>query len=252
MGALEVKELSKSFDGREILKNISLHVEEGEFVTILGPSGSGKSTLFQLIGGLLNPDHGAISLDDDNITGKRGFISYMPQQPALLPWRTVLDNVILGQELHGTKDKVKAKEMIQKAGLGGYEQAFPEELSGGMKQRVAFIRALLSPQSLICLDEPFSALDDFTRQEMHEWLLSIWSQYKRTILFVTHNIDEALFLSDRILVFSSNPAQIANEFVIPFSRPRKQELLLTEEFLEWKRKISSTIVQNGLGGESDE
>ena len=127
MGALEVKELSKSFDGREILKNISLHVEEGEFVTILGPSGSGKSTLFQLIGGLLNPDHGAISLDDDNITGKRGFISYMPQQPALLPWRTVLDNVILGQELHGTKDKVKAKEMIQKAGLGGYEQAFPEE-----------------------------------------------------------------------------------------------------------------------------
>ncbi len=116
------------------------------------------------------------------MTGKRGTISYMPQQSALLPWRTVLQNVLLGQELQGKKDEQKAREMIKRAGLGGYEEALPGALSGGMKQRVAFIRALLSPspQSLICLDEPFSALDDFTREEMHEWLLSIWSSYRRT------------------------------------------------------------------------
>lgn len=196
-----------------------------------------------MIGGLLEPDHGSIVLDDVNITGKRGLISYMPQQPALFPWRTVLQNVLLGQELQGKIEMDKALKMIKRAGLEGYEQAFPDALSGGMKQRVAFIRALLSPQSLICLDEPFSALDDFTRLEMHQWLMSIWAEYKKTILFVTHNIDEALFLSDRIIVLSSNPAQIVNEFVIPFERPRKDELILSDEFLEWKRKLSNSIFQ---------
>ncbi|MBS4178654.1 ABC transporter ATP-binding protein [Lederbergia citrea] len=251
MGHLEIKRLSKSFDGKEVLKHLSLQVEEGEFLTILGPSGSGKSTLFHLIGGLIEPDQGEIILDSNNITGQRGLISYMPQQPALLPWRTVVDNAMLGEELHGKADKEKAVEMIQKAGLAGYEDSLPDALSGGMKQRVAFIRALLSPQSLICLDEPFSALDDFTRLEMHQWLLAIWTEYRRTILFVTHNIDEALFLSDRIIVLSANPAEIVNEFKIPFKRPRNKELLLTEEFLESKRKLNKSIFQRQDGNETN-
>ncbi|CAM4076084.1 ABC transporter-like protein [Lederbergia lenta] len=249
IGTLEINGLTKSFEGREVLKEIDLEMKEGEFLTILGPSGSGKSTLFHLIGGLLHPDQGTIMLDGENITGKRGLISYMPQQPALFPWRTVLQNVLLGQELQGKVEREKALNMIKRAGLEGYEQSLPDALSGGMKQRVAFIRALLSPQSLICLDEPFSALDDFTRLEMHQWLLSIWAEYKKTILFVTHNIDEALFLSDRIIVLSSNPATIISEFEIPFERPRSESLLLSEEFLEWKRKLSQSILQRGTAHE---
>lgn len=245
-GTLKINGLTKSFDGRNVLKEIDLEIKEGEFLTILGPSGSGKSTLFHLIGGLLQPDHGSIMLDGENINGKRGLISYMPQQSALFPWRTVLQNVILGQELQGKIEIEKALYMIKRAGLEGYEQSLPDALSGGMKQRVAFIRALLSPQSLICLDEPFSALDDFTRLEMHQWLLSIWAEYKKTILFVTHNIDEALFLSDRIIVLSSNPATIISEFKIPLKRPRSEALLLSEEFLEWKRELSQSIFKRGV------
>ncbi|HEY4553215.1 MAG TPA: ABC transporter ATP-binding protein [Bacillaceae bacterium] len=254
MSRLEIKNLSKSFSGKEVLKDINLAVGDGEFVTILGPSGSGKSTLFQLVGGLLDPDEGSILMDGKDVTGKRGSISYMPQQHSLFPWRTVLQNVVLGQELHGKPDTEKAMEMISKAGLAGYEHALPDELSGGMKQRVAFIRALMSPQSLICLDEPFSALDDFTRMDMHTWLQTIWENYRRTILFVTHNIEEALYLSDRIIILSSNPASIISEFRVPFERPRRKELILSEEFLDWKRKVSQSIFKKereGLAFESD-
>ncbi|MBS4197211.1 ABC transporter ATP-binding protein [Lederbergia citri] len=241
MGFLEIKHISKSFNGRNVLDDISLEVQEGEFVTILGPSGSGKSTLFHVIGGLLVPEQGSVMLDGENITGKRGFISYMPQQPALFPWRTVLENVMLGQELHEKRDVEKATAMIEKAGLKGYEYSKPSELSGGMKQRAAFIRALLSPHSLICLDEPFSALDDFTRLEMHQWLLSIWAEFRRTILFVTHNIDEALFLSDRIIVLSSNPARVIHEVKVPFEHPRERDLLLMDEFLTLKKELYEAV-----------
>lgn len=127
--------------------------------------------------------------------------------------------------------------MIDRAGLKGYESAFPHELSGGKKQRVAFIRSLLSPQSLICLNEPFSALDEFTRLDMQKWLLAIWESYKRSILFVTHNIEEAIYLSDRIIVLSANPATVKKEFTVPFKRPRDEELFLTQEFLQWKKAI---------------
>lgn len=241
MGQLEIAHVSKSFNGRKVLEDINLEVQEGEFVTILGPSGSGKSTLFHLIGGLLVPEEGSIRLNGENITGKRGFISYMPQQPALFPWRTVLENVLLGQELHGKRDIEKAMSMISRAGLRGYEHSLPNQLSGGMKQRVAFIRALLSPQSLICLDEPFSALDDFTRIEMHQWLLSIWAEFQRTIVFVTHNMDEALFLSDRIIVLSSNPAKVIHEVNVPFERPRERHLLVGNEFITLKKELYEAI-----------
>lgn len=237
MGKLEIRQICKSFGKKQVLQNVNFFVEEGEFVSLVGPSGSGKSTLFHLIGGLLTPDEGEIFINKNNITGKRGSISYTPQDPSLFPWRTVLGNVLLGAELVGKTDEEKALQMIERAGLKGYEQAYPHELSGGMQQRVAFIRSLLSPQSLICLDEPFSALDEWTRLEMQKWLLSIWQTYKRSILFVTHNIEEALFLSDRILVLSTNPATIKKEFILPFTRPRDENIVLTDEFLYWKRKI---------------
>lgn len=237
MGKLQVQQIAKSYDTNHVLQDISFHVNDGEFVSIVGPSGSGKSTLFQLIGGLYPPDDGAIILDGKNVNNSRGHISYMPQNPSLFPWRTILENVVLSSEIVGEKDEKKALELIEKAGLGGYENAYPHQLSGGMKQRVAFIRSLNSPQSIICLDEPFSALDEFTRFEMQEWLLAIWEDYRKSVLFITHNIDEALYLSDRILILSNKPASIKKEIIVPFSRPRKEELLLGEQFMKLKREI---------------
>ena len=238
---LTIDHITKSFASQKVIHQLSLDINEGEFVSILGPSGSGKSTLFHLIGGMIKPDEGVIKLNSQIINGQRGSISYMPQSPSLFPWRTVLQNVLLGQEIQGKKEIDTARIMIEKAGLKEYEESLPNALSGGMKQRVSFIRALLSPQPLICLDEPFSALDELTRLEMQKWLLSIWEEYKRTVLFVTHNIDEALFLSDRIVVLSAKPAKIITEYSVPFSRPRKEELLLTDEFLQWKRKIHHSL-----------
>lgn len=245
MGHLTIQGVSKNFGQKEVLQDIVLDITEGEFVSILGPSGSGKSTLFHVIGGLLKPDQGSIFLNDQEITGKRGFISYMPQHHALFPWRTVLQNVLLGQELQGNQDQQKALDMIQKAGLAGYEHSLPDSLSGGMKQRASFIRALLSPQPLILLDEPFSALDDFTRQDMQQWLQDTWMEYKRTILFITHNIEEALFLSDRIVILSTKPASVIKQFKVPFERPRTEKLVLSNEFLEWKRMVAENIVRQG-------
>ncbi|WP_026906776.1 ABC transporter ATP-binding protein [Paucisalibacillus globulus] len=238
---LELHNVSKSFGQKQVLQEISLHVADGEFVSLIGPSGSGKSTLFNLIGGLLGPDAGDIYLNGEEITNKRGFISYMPQQASLFPWKTILENVLLGQELQGKKDYTRAEAMLERAGLGGVIHAYPHELSGGMKQRVAFIRALLSPQSLMLLDEPFSALDEFTRTDMQKWLLSIWEDYEQSILFITHSIDEALFLSDKIIILSVNPAEIKDVIKVPFKRPRDGDLLLSEEFLQWKKKIIDVI-----------
>ncbi len=244
MTLLTIESLSKSFEKNEIIHNLNLKVDEGEFVSILGPSGSGKSTIFNLIGGLLIPEQGNITLQGNLINGKRGSISFMPQTPSLLPWRNILQNVLLGQELNGITDKEAAIEMLERAGLGTYISAYPHELSGGMKQRVAFIRALLSPQPIICLDEPFSALDELTRLDMQKWLLSIWETDRPTILFVTHNIEEALFLSDRILILSKRPAQISYEYHVPFTRPRNEELLLEDEFMKSKK-----IIHQALKGE---
>jgi len=238
---LSLKNISKSFGDRKILHNISLDMEEGEFVSLLGPSGSGKSTLFSLIGGLLVPDEGDIWLDGQVITNKSGHISYMPQQPSLFPWRTVLDNTLLGQELSGKKDLTEAKRLLEKANLGDMIGAYPHQLSGGMRQRVAFIRALLSPQPIMLLDEPFSALDAFTRLDMQKWLLETWEEYEQSILFITHDIEEALFLSDKIVILSSHPAEIKEIVHVPFGRPRDESLLLSYDFLDWKKELTEKI-----------
>lgn len=237
MSKLEINQLSKRFDDTGVLENVSLTIKDGEFVSLLGPSGSGKSTLFHLIGGLFAPDSGSITLDGEDITGKRGKISYMPQSPSLFPWRSVIDNVLLAQELKEKPNRDKAIEMLNKVGLSEYKESYPRELSGGMKQRAAFVRSLLSPQKAMLLDEPFSALDEFTRMEMQKWLLSIWEEAKPTVLFVTHDIEEAIFLSDRILILGDRPATIVKEISIQFSRPRVEDIRLSEEFLHIKREI---------------
>lgn len=244
MNVLALNHISKSFGSNHVLDQLNLHIKKSEFVSILGPSGSGKSTLFHMIGGLLSPDEGTILLNEENINGKTGKISYMPQSPSLMPWRNILDNALLGQELQGKTDRKKASEMLKVAGLGDYLEAYPHELSGGMKQRAAFIRALLSPQELILLDEPFSALDELTRSDMQQWLLEIWEEHKPTILFVTHNIEEAILLSDRIVILSQRPASIKKEIIVPFPRPRNAQLHLSEEFIHFRQELYSLLKEN--------
>lgn len=235
--SLTITELNKAFGQLPVLEEMNLQVNKHEFVAILGPSGSGKSTLLQLVGGLLIPDKGSIQLNGETINGKRGLISYMPQNPSLFPWRTVLENVVLAAELKRKPDYAEAKRLLEIAGLTQFEKSYPIELSGGMKQRVAFIRALLSNQSLLCLDEPFSALDEFTRIKMQKWLLSIWEENRKPILFITHSIEEALFLADRIYVLSKRPAHVKAEIIVPFSRPRDEHLFETNEFFQLKQQI---------------
>lgn len=239
--SLQIKEIRKSFDENLVLGNISFNLEKGEFISLIGPSGSGKSTLFGIIGGIITPDSGDVEVSEESILNKTGQISYMPQQDSLFPWRSVLDNVLLGQELYEEPDKNRAIEMLEISGLKNVIYSFPHELSGGMRQRVSFIRALLCPQDLLCLDEPFSALDEFTRMDMQKWLLKMWEQYEQSILFITHNIEEALFLSDKIVILSDSPAEVKEIISVPFPRPREASLMLSDEFLEWKRKVIKVI-----------
>lgn len=238
---LTINQLDKTYGDLPVLKNIDLHVKDREFVAILGPSGSGKSTLFQLIGGIIKPEQGTITLNNEVINGKKGLVSYMPQQPSLFPWRTVLENVVLATELTGKPNVEEAKQWLEKVGLADFENSYPIELSGGMKQRVSFIRALLSKQSLLCLDEPFSALDEFTRLKMQKWLLSVWEENRKSVLFITHSIEEALFIADRIYVLSKRPATVKAEITVPFSRPRNESLLETTEFFNLKQQIFQHI-----------
>lgn len=239
--SLVIKQVGKSFEEKIVLKDVSFEVGKGEFVSLIGPSGSGKSTLFGMIGGIISPDEGDIIMSNQSILNKRGHMSYMPQQDSLFPWRTVLENVLLGQEISSEVTKDKAIQMLRIAGLKDVIDAYPAELSGGMRQRVSFIRALLCPQNLLCLDEPFSALDEFTRIDMQQWLLNTWEKYEQSILFITHNIEEALFLSDKIVILSHSPAVVKEVIDIPFARPRDPALMLTDEFLEWKRKVINLI-----------
>lgn len=241
---LELKGIHKSFKSkratREVLRDISLTVNEGEFVSIIGPSGSGKTTLFQLIGGLQQLDAGEIWLDGVQISGQQGHIAYMPQQASLLPWYTVKDNIALALRVAKVPKHAASKQAehwLQQVGLAEYGNEYPHKLSGGMSQRVSFLRALLSPQQLMLLDEPFGALDALTRLHMQRWLLSIWEQHRRSVLLVTHSIEEALLLSDRIIVFSANPATVIDEIIVPFARPRSSELWSDTTFNELKQRI---------------
>ncbi|PKG22529.1 ABC transporter ATP-binding protein [Niallia nealsonii] len=248
MYKLEVQNNSKIFkkDGKEFfaLKNANLKIEEGKFVSIIGPSGCGKSTLFNIIAGLIHPTTGNVLLDGKNIVGQNGYVGYMLQKDLLLPWRTILHNVILGLEIKGIRKKEaieRAMPLLEKYGLGGFENHYPDELSGGMRQRAALLRTLLYDQDIILLDEPFGALDAQTRLMMQEWLLQIWEDFRKTVLFITHDIDEAIFLSDEIYILTKRPGTIKEKVAVPLKRPRDEQTLLGTDFIELKKHVLTVL-----------
>ncbi|WP_193062823.1 ABC transporter ATP-binding protein [Oceanobacillus oncorhynchi] len=222
-----------------ILKDMNFSVADGEFVSIIGASGSGKSTIFRLIVGLEELKSGTIYLNEDPVTNRSGKVGYMPQQDLLMPWRTVQQNAALPLELQKENhlDRRTVQNLLEAFGLKGYENKYPHELSGGMRQRVSFLRATLSGSNVLLLDEPFSALDAMTRLYMQEWLLEQWEQQQSTILFITHDISEALFLSDRIFVITDTPFTTLKEIKVPLERPRRQYDLDKEEVTELKNDL---------------
>ena len=207
-----VENLSISFDKQLILNHIDFQIRQGEFVALLGPSGCGKSTILNILAGLLSKETGIIKVDNQEIKGLSDHFAYMPQSDLLLPWKTILDNVTLyGQINHDSKAKENALKEFKTFGLDGYQNSYPDQSSGGMRQRAAFLRTALCKADILLLDEPFGALDVITRNDMQDWLLDLRKQYNRTTLLVTHDIDEALFLADRILILSHRPASILKE-----------------------------------------
>ena len=247
MSILKVNEISKSFENEEIIENVSLELYQGEIVSLLGVSGGGKTTLFNVIAGLSMPDNGEIYLDGENITGKPGYISYMLQKDLLLPYRTILDNVALPLIIRGLKKKEareKASAYFKEFGLDGSEKKYPSQLSGGMKQRAALLRTYMFSEKVALLDEPFSALDMLTKGTVHEWYLEVMEKIKLSTLFVTHDIDEAILLSDRIYLLTGKPGTITKEIVIKEPKPRKKDFHLTEEFLMYKKEIIAHLMKN--------
>lgn len=232
MSLLEVRSVSKVFDvdGKtmEVLRDISMSVDEGEFICFIGPSGCGKTTLLRIIAGLEHPSSGSVLLDGAPIKGpgpERGMVF---QEYSLFPWRTVLDNVAFGPEIRGVSKEERyriAREYLKMVGLERFESRYPHELSGGMKQRVAIARALVNNPKALLMDEPFGALDAQTRNVMQSELLRIWEQEKKTIIFVTHSVDEAIYLGDRIVVFSARPGRVKEIIEIDLPRPRKRTSL---------------------------
>jgi len=244
MTVLQINHVSKSFEEEQIIQDISLHLKEGEIVSLLGVSGGGKTTLFNIIAGLSVPNKGNVLLEGEDITGKPGKVSYMLQKDLLLPYRTILDNVALPLIVRGIKKKEareKAAGFFEEFGLKGTEKKYPSQISGGMKQRAALLRTYLFSEKVALLDEPFSALDMLTKSTVHEWYLDVMEKIKLSTLFVTHDIDEAVLLSDRIYLLTGKPGTITKEIVIREPKPRRKDFNLTEAFLEYKREIISHL-----------
>ncbi len=244
MKKLEVKNVSKSFGDNDVLKGISIELNKGELVCLLGVSGGGKTTLFNIISGLLSPDSGQILLDGEDITNQSGHISYMLQKDLLLPYRTIEDNAVLPLLLKGEKKKGARKQvspLFEQFGLEGTQKKYPAQLSGGMRQRAALLRTYMFSRDVALLDEPFSALDTLTKSAMHKWYLNVMEQIQLSTLFITHDIDEAILISDRIYLLSGLPGEIAGEIIIKEPKPRREDFNLTAEFLEYKRKILSLL-----------
>jgi ABC-type nitrate/sulfonate/bicarbonate transport system ATPase subunit len=223
-----------------VLEDVDLEVAAGEFVSIIGPSGCGKSTLLNILAGLVQPTGGRVLLDGrqpDSLLGRAG---HMPQRDLLMPWRTVLENTTLAMEIAGVprrQAREAALAQFPRFGLGGFEEQWPASLSGGMRQRTALLRTFLAGRELILLDEPFGALDALTRQSMQAWLLRIWQEDRKTVLFVTHDVEEAVYLSDRVYVMSGRPGTMIDCPEIGLPRPRSLEMVLSTEFLEARRRL---------------
>lgn len=240
MELLRSENITKSYDGRTIIEHISIHLEKGELVSLLGLSGSGKTTLFQILSGLARPDAGQVFLAGEDVTGRPGKISYMLQKDLLLPHKKMIDNVSLPLLIGGMKKKearAKADPLFSEFGLEGTQNQYPSQLSGGMRQRAALLRTYLGSEGVALLDEPFSALDMITKGAMHDWYLDVMNRIDLSTIFITHDIDEALVLSDRIYVMTGRPGVIDHELVIRTPRSARRGYDLTEEFLQYKKEI---------------
>src|SRR5690242_6759875 len=236
-------------DGRRLLEAlgpIDLTVAEGEFVTLIGPSGCGKSTLFNIVAGIDEPSTGVVAIDGDARAKRAGKTGYMLQQPLLLPWRTVEENVMLGLDVrHVPRQQAQqeAHELLKRFGLSEFAQNYPATLSGGMRQRVALLRTVLFNSTFLLLDEPFGSLDALTRLSLQMWLLDLWHEFHSSVLFITHDVREAIFLSDRIYVLSARPARVLRVVEVPLSRPRRQEQLALEPALQLEQELLDLLMK---------
>jgi len=248
VSAIELRDVHKSFrvDGRIVtaLAAMNLTAAKGEFVTLIGPSGCGKSTLLNIICGLMEPDAGQVLLDGQSVPERTGRVGYMLQKDLLLPWRRVLDNVVLGPEISGSDRKAAREEALRLAplfGLQGFENSYPATLSGGMRQRAALLRTFLCHRNVVLLDEPFGALDALTRRGLQQWLLEVWERFRQTILFVTHDVDEALYLADRVCVMTPRPGTIRLELNVPLARPRRRDMITSSDFAALKEQLLNSL-----------
>ncbi len=249
MMTLVLKNVSYSFKNetkqkQKVISDLNIEVKKGEFVSVIGKSGTGKSTILKLITGLLQPDEGQILINEKPIT--LGDVGYMPQRDLLLPWRTIRENIMIASEIQKNVQitKEKARKWLDRVGLLDYENALPNQLSGGMKQRAAFLRALLTGKDLLLLDEPFGALDALTKKEMQSWLLSIWQELNKTVLFITHDLEEACFLSDRILVL--HPNKSVEEIYVNLKRPRELNMLHEKELITLRQSLEKKIAHEEI------
>jgi ABC-type nitrate/sulfonate/bicarbonate transport system ATPase subunit len=246
---LRLDAVSRTFrtpSGRfQALAEVTLSVPQGRFVSLIGPSGCGKSTIFNIIAGLLEPSTGRVLIDGVDATGTIGRVGYMLQKDLLLPWRTVLDNVILGMEIQGIslrEARGRALPLLQRYGLAGFEHLYPNALSGGMRQRAALLRTLLFDTDVILLDEPFGALDAQTKLQMQEWLMQLWSDFGKTVVFVTHDVEEAIYLSDEMYVMGTRPGRIIETIPIDLPRPRLRNSALSPEFIAIKERCLELLM----------
>ncbi len=257
--AISVRGLTKDIStGRQtlpVLAGIDLEAGAGEIVSIIGPSGCGKSTLLNILAGLDHPTDGVVRVDGTEDGRRLGEIAYMQQKDLLLPWRSVIDNAILGLEVRGVprrEARERALALTGQFGLGGFEGLYPAALSGGMRQRVAFLRTILTERKVMLLDEPFGALDALTRGQMQEWLLDLWATYGKTIILVTHDVDEAVFVSDRVYVLTARPGRVKLVVPVDLPRPRSYDLLTTAPFTALKAQLLAAIREEraSVGGAS--
>jgi ABC-type nitrate/sulfonate/bicarbonate transport system ATPase subunit len=247
---LTIDGVAVEFDGLLALTDTGLEVGNGEFVTLVGPSGCGKTTLMNVIAGLRRPTRGRVIMDGEDIAGRPGHVGYMFQKDLLIPWRTVTGNIVLGAALTGraTKaDRAAARALAARYGLGDFVDHYPHALSGGMRQRVALMRTLAFHKDVLLLDEPFGALDAQTRLAMQQWLLEVWADSGRTVLFITHDVDEAVFLADRVVVMSARPGRVQDVLDVPLPRPRTVDTLMAPEFMELKSRVLAGLYREETG-----
>lgn len=241
---LKFENVSFTYENEDepVIQNLSFEVPDKSFVSIIGASGSGKTTIFRLLNALEKPQSGHISINDRDIKELKSYAGYMPQQDLLFPWRTVEKNVMLPMQIKKIpkdEQKKKASEMLEKVGLLEYAKKYPRELSGGMRQRVSFARTLCEGSDLMLLDEPFSALDSITRIKMREWLRNQWGTLDKTILFITHDVEEALYLSEKIFVLTGNPVSSLKSVDVPLERKRSIQMLENENI----RQLRDSLVE---------